>query len=325
MQNADRLTPHGGPAGQLSPLAQLPRRTFGRPEGLALLAFYAAYMLAMGFGRWMTVIPDIPITLWPPNGVLLAMLLTRPRRSWPWWVGLAAVGELTGNALWFQNPLPWAVGYVGANAAAVVLAALALGPLLRLPIQRFDNLRQVLAFLALGVLAAPAVSATLGSALDAWSGRNPFTTTWPVWWLGDATGILIATPLVVSLVNAWQEKAWPRPAQLVEAAAIALLLSLLSLWILFAGAAYAFLLPLPILWAALRFEFRGASFAVLVLTLAIALHAQSFQDLPLSGAEIAALHNKLKALILVAASTGLIVAAITPAATAGAGRAGRRQ
>ncbi len=311
MQNVDRLTAQGAPAGQLSQSGPVPRRSSGRPEGVALAAFYVAYLLAMAFGRWMTVIPDIPITLWPPNGVVLAMLLTQPRQSWPWWIGLAALGELTGNALWFHNPLVWAVGYVGANAAAVVLAVLALGAMLRLPIHRFDNLRQVLAFLALGVLAAPAVSATLGSAIDAFIDRNPFTTTWPVWWLGDATGILIATPLVVSLVNAWQEKAWPRPAQLAEAAAIALLLSLLSLWILFAGAGYAFLLPLPILWAALRFEFRGVSFAVLVLTLAIALHAQTFHDLALSGTEIAALHNKLKALILVAASTGLIVAAIT--------------
>ena len=95
----------------------------GRPASAQLVVFYVAYMAAVAFGRWMLVIPDIPIVLWPPNGVVLAMLLTQPRQTWPWWIALAAVGELTGNAVWFHNPVAWALGYVAANATAVVFAA----------------------------------------------------------------------------------------------------------------------------------------------------------------------------------------------------------
>jgi integral membrane sensor domain MASE1 len=144
-----------------------------------LVGFFVAYLLAAAFGRWMMVIPGIPITVWPPNGVVLAMLLTQPRRSWPWWIALGAVGELTGNAIWFGNPLVWAIGYVVANAAAVTAAAFLLAPILPAPIRRLTDLRQVLAFLGIGVIAAPVVSATLGSAIDAAAGKNPFTTTWP--------------------------------------------------------------------------------------------------------------------------------------------------
>ena len=281
-----------------------------RPSVAALAAFYGAYMLAVAFGRWMMVIPDIPITLWPPNGVILAMLLTQPRRTWLWWIGAGAAGELTGNLIWFHNPLVWALGYVAANAAAVSAAAFVLAPHLQTPIRRLATLQQVLAFLAIGVLAAPVISATLGSLIDAVVGKNPFSTTWPVWWLGDATGILIATPLVISAVNAWREAARPTVAQVFEGVAIALVLAGLGAWEMATGAAHGFLLPVPVLWAALRYEFRGATLAVLGLALAIGVHAQSFESAELPTAEVAALHAKLQAVLLVAASTGLVVAAI---------------
>jgi PAS domain S-box-containing protein len=276
----------------------------------ALAAFVVAYMLAAAFGRWLMVIPGIPITIWPPNGVVLAMLLTQPRQTWPWWIALGAAGELTGNAIWFGNPLVWALGYVTANAAAVTAAAFLLAPILPAPIWRLTDLRQVLAFLGIGVLAAPVVSATLGSAIDAAAGKYPFVTTWPVWWLGDATGILIATPLAISAINAWRERARPTAAQLLEGAAIAMVLGGLSAWELFTNATYAFLLVLPVLWAALRFEFRGATLAVLGLALAIGIHAQSLEAAQVSAADVIRLQARMQALVIASASTGLIVAAI---------------
>ena len=282
----------------------------GKPASAMLLVFYVAYVASMAFGRWVLAIPDIPIVVWPPNGVALAMLLTQPKQTWPWWVAFAALGELTGNAIWFHNPVGWALGYIAANAIAVVLAALLLRSNGRGSF-RFDRLSHVLRFLTICVLIAPGVSATLGSAIDAFVGKNSFTTTWPLWWFGDATGILIATPLVISFMGIWHGKARPQPIKLIEAAAIAVVLTLLSIWVLSRGATYAFILPMPIIWAALRFEFRGASFAVLALATAIAVHAQNFEHLPLATADVAVLQNKLKALILVAATIGLIVAGIT--------------
>jgi PAS domain S-box-containing protein len=258
----------------------------------------------------MMVIPDIPITVWPPNGVILAMLLTRPRHSWPIWLGLGALGELTGNLLWFHNPLDWALGYVAANAAGVTLAALLLSTYLTLPIRRLATLPQVLAFLAVGVLGAPSISATLGSAIDALVGKNPFAVTWPIWWLGDATGILIATPLAICAINAWREQARPTVWEVVEGGGILLVIFALTAWEIVTGGAHAYLLPLPILWAALRFEFRGASLAVLGLALAIGVQAQTFDPAQLSAATIALLHTRMQGVIVVAAATGLIVAAI---------------
>ncbi|MSU91017.1 PAS domain S-box protein [Rhodobacteraceae bacterium 2CG4] len=314
MNRSQRLAPASA---SVSPEAQARRRppqtwrlASSRPDGAALAAFLVAYMLGAAFGRWLMVIPGIPITVWPPNGVILAMLLTQPRQSWPWWLAVGAAGELTGNLLWFHNPLGWALGYVAANAAAVTAAAFCLAPYLRTPVRRLATLPMVLAFLGIGVLAAPVVSATLGSAIDAIVGKNPFATTWPIWWLGDATGILIATPLVISAINVWRDGAWPTSAQLLEGAAIGLVLAGLSAWEMITGAAHAFLLPLPVLWAALRFEFRGTALAVLGLALAIGVHAQTIDTAQVPAADVALLHARLQAQLLVAAATGLIVAAI---------------
>ena len=283
---------------------------YGRPSSVTLAACYAAYMVAAVFGNWMMVIPGISITVWPPNGVILAMLVTHPRQTWPWWVAVGAIGELTGNLFWFGNPLLPALGYIVANASAVTVAAFLMAPFLQAPVRRLTSLPQVLAFLGIGVLAAPAISATIGSTIDAVVGKHAFTAAWPLWWLGDATGILIATPLVISAVNSWRETVRPSAAQFLEGAAIALVLAGLSMWQLSTGAGYAFLLSLPILWAALRFEFRGAALSVLGLAIAIGVHAQNFDAAPVAGAVSALLHTKLQALLVVGASTGLIVAAI---------------
>ncbi|APH71125.1 hypothetical protein BSQ44_06895 [Aquibium oceanicum] len=281
-----------------------------RPSVPALAFAYVTYIVAAAFGRWLMVIPGIPITVWPPNGVILAMLLTQPRQTWPWWILIGAAGELTGNVIWFQNPPLWALGYVAANAAAVTSAAFVLAPYVQAPIRRVATLPQILAFIVIGVLAAPVISATLGSAVSALAGNNPFTTTWPIWWLGDATGFLIATPLVISTVNVWRERAWPTGAQLLEGAAIALLLTAISVWEIATGATFAFLLLVPVLWAALRFEVRGAAFSVLGVAIAIGFYAQSIDPAQVSAATAALLHLKMQALTLVAASTGLIVATV---------------
>ncbi|MEZ5844869.1 MAG: MASE1 domain-containing protein [Hyphomicrobiaceae bacterium] len=285
-----------------------------RPAAVHLSACYIAYLLAAAFGQWMMVVPGISITVWPPNGVVLAVLLANDRRSWMWWIATAALGELTANLIWFSNPLLPALGYVSANAIEVVLAARLLAPLFTPPEVRFNTLRQLLAFLVIGVLASPAIGATIGSAIDAAIGKKAFVVTWPLWWLGDATGILVATPLVITAINAWRMLAKypvaPRPAQVAEAGAIAVVLAGLGYWLASRGLAYAFVLFVPILWAALRFEMRGATLATLMVALIIGLHAQEGEPRPVVNDGAAYRHAMLQLLILVAAATGLIVAVI---------------
>jgi PAS domain S-box-containing protein len=286
------------------------KQTTTLPSISAFLAFFAIYLLAAAFGRWMAIVPGAPVTVWPPNGVIIAALLMHRRETWPWWIGLGVFGEITGNFLWYNSTVIAAFGYIVANAVAIFAAGYICASRFGAPIRRLTTLPQVLGLLVIGVLMTPMISATIGSAFVAWEGKSSFAATWPIWWLGDATGTLIATPVTITIVNAWRDGARLDAATVLEGLVIAGLLASITAWDLATGSYYTYLLPLPVLWAALRFEFRGAALAVVGLTFVIGAHGHILGAADSPAASIALMHSRMQVLILTAASIGLIVAAI---------------
>ncbi|CAN0127326.1 unnamed protein product, partial [Chrysoparadoxa australica] len=83
----------------------------------------------------------------------------------------------------------------------------------------------------------------------------------------------------------------------------------LSFWVLSWGGAFAFLLIIPVLWAALRFGFQGTTAAVLVLTIVIGIYEQNVSVDEIATREFLILRTRLQSLILVTATIGLILAA----------------
>ena len=258
----------------------------------------------------MAIVPGAPVTVWPPNGVIIAALLMHRIETWPWWIGLGVFGEITGNFLWYNSTVIAAFGYIVANAVAIFAAGYICASRFGAPIRRLTTLPQVLGLLVIGVLMTPMISATIGSAFVAWEGKSSFAATWPIWWLGDATGTLIATPVTITIVNAWRDGARLDAATVLEGLVIAGLLASITAWDLATGSYYTYLLPLPVLWAALRFEFRGAALAVVGLTFVIGAHGHILGAADSPAASIALMHSRMQVLILTAASIGLIVAAI---------------
>src|SRR5690242_12714441 len=83
----------------------LPRR-----PGLVWMAlFAAAYVLAAGYAQLMAMVPGSGISIWPPSGLFIAVLLLSPSSAWPWWICAALAAEFAADALWFHNPLPVAM------------------------------------------------------------------------------------------------------------------------------------------------------------------------------------------------------------------------
>lgn len=265
-------------------------------------------MVASSIGRWLMVVPGVEITIWPPNGVVLAVLLSSRRGTWIWWVLLAAIGELIANYLWFENPLLPALGYAVANGLEVVVGAWLLRPFFACRNPDLGTLRRVFGFLAFGVLLAPLLGATVGATVSMLSGKAPFHTVWPLWWLGDATGVLVAAPLVFAGVQAYRLAKTPTPAQCLEAALIGLLIVLAWVVLVDRQQAYAFLLFAPILWAAVRFEIRGTALAIALVVVLIGLFHQAHDHSAQDPGAIAG-HAILQVLLLVLATTGYVVAA----------------
>jgi hypothetical protein len=94
-----------------------------RPELLHLAMFFIVYLLGGGFAQALAIVPGTGISIWPPSGLFLATLAFAARRSWPWWVMAGFLAELSGNLLWFHNPLPVAVLIFTGNALEAMTGA----------------------------------------------------------------------------------------------------------------------------------------------------------------------------------------------------------
>jgi PAS domain S-box-containing protein len=236
-----------------------------RPTAFVLLLLYCTYLLAAMVGQGLAIIPGIDITFWPPAGLMIGTLLLTRRASWPWWLLVAAIGELTANALWFNNPLHFTLLYVIGNASEVVVGTLLLTRLSTSP--RIETLKDTLLFVVVAGV-APVVAATVIAFVDAFlAQKHVFFETWALVWLGDATGILAVTPIMIAAAHTWESKQHLSLLRLFEP--VLILLSLLGImivslhtWLLVAYATFPLLV-----WLAVRTKFYGAGVAIILLTI----------------------------------------------------------
>ncbi|MBX5000730.1 PAS domain-containing protein [Rhizobium lentis] len=284
-----------------------------RPPFLRLALFFLAYVLACGFAQSLAIVPGTGISIWPPAGLFIATLILASRPSWPWWILAGCLGEMFSNVLWFHSPQAAAfLIYVG-NALEAVVAAWLVNRTLKPPV-RLETLQEVTAFVVISAGIAPAVSATIGSATLAWFSiqSQSFLTAWPLWWIGDATGVLIVAPLALVLFHSWRGKTQFSAGQWVEAAILALIFLGVAALSLSGYLPFAYIIMPPLLWAAVRFEFKGAAVSLALLALITAVFtitgASQFAGDPTSQK-----HNQvmLQLFLAISAFSALIVAAIS--------------
>ena len=239
-----------------------------RPRLLHLGLFIAAYVLGCAFAQALAIVPGTGISIWPPGGLFMATLILAPTGSWPWWVLAGCLAELIGNFFWFHSPLPAALLIYTGNALAAAFGAWLLNRTFGRPV-RLETLQEVLAFVLLGAGIAPVLSATVGSATLVWFGikSQSFAYAWPLFWIGDATGILIVGPLALVALQNWHGRAQLSAARWIEACVIGLIFLGVAALSLSGYLPFAYIIMPPLLWAAVRFEFRGAVVTLALLAL----------------------------------------------------------
>ena len=251
---------------------------------LTVCSFAAAYFVAAGIGQFISREGDTFTTLWLPAGLYLAALLTAPWRRWPLLIAGAAVGNLSFNLLVAHQGLGLAVGFWLINTVAATAAAAAITAALHQKF-RLDDLRSMLALALGGVVGGPLLSATLAATFLWWMQGLPPTQVWHAWLVGDALGVMMTAPLLLS--DRPSRRAGAALGLSVEAAALLVAMAA-GIWLVFhAGPGSALrpfvLLPL-LLWAAIRFDVFGAAVATTTLSiLSIALNARGYG--PFSGVE----------------------------------------
>jgi signal transduction histidine kinase len=222
-----------------------------------------AYVVVAKLGLMMDAVDGFATFVWPASGLALAALVLRGNRGWP----AVTLGAFIVNA-WAGASLVVALGIAAGNT----LEALAGAALLRrIPGFRpsLDRVRDALG-VAFVAVTSTALSATLGVLSLTAGGAIPSShliETWRAWWIGDALGDLVVTPLVLVFSSA--PLAGVRVARRWEGVLLAAGIGLLGLVVfarhapaLVIGHAY-FFYPL-LMWAALRFGQRGASLATFV-------------------------------------------------------------
>ena len=213
------------------------------------------------------------------SGLALAALLLGGRR-YAWAVGLGALltNLATGNGLWVSAAMAFGAA-LGALLGAWLMQRK--GPFdTRLP-----NLRS-LQHIGAGGFVAALVSALVGTTSLLLAGvlsREDYVAAMTRWWMGDALGIVLLTPLIlVWWPTANNPYLRPRPRQLAEATLIIGLTLLgggivfLDWWhevvpvwlhVWFSTVSQNYWMFLLIAWSALRLGARGTSLAMLLLAM----------------------------------------------------------
>ncbi len=270
---------------------------------LVLLLYFAAGRLGLA----------VPFTsanvspIWPAAGVGMALVFI-------WGVRVAPAVAVAAFLVNFFSPIPKlaSLGIGIGNAGSAIAAAYLLRRLsgFKSPISRLSDVTRLV---GLGALIATAFSAFVGvSALAfthtrAWSG---YASAWRVWWLGDAMGVLVVSPLIL---NGRDILKFLRGRRFVE-------ICLISLAVLIASSAIfgrswvhddvlAFVVFPFVVWAAIRFRIAGAALTTLLIS-AVAVWGTSHGFGPFVSHSRLQNALLLQVFIAVTALTGLVLAAV---------------
>ncbi len=174
---------------------------WGLPFALTTLA----YALAGGLALMLAIPPGYASPLYPAAGIALASVLVYGRRM----LGAVALGAFCVNAALVavrgQHELAAFVVPAGIGLAAALQAGI--GAAL---VQRFVRVPVALtlpadvALFIAACLVASLVAPSLATAMLHFAGVVPESAllfTWGTWWIGDLAGVLIATPIALTLVG----------------------------------------------------------------------------------------------------------------------------
>jgi signal transduction histidine kinase/CheY-like chemotaxis protein len=203
--------------------------------------------------------------VWPPTGVAIAALLTFGRGVAPAvFVGAFLVNYTTAGSL--AGSLGIAAGNtLEGLAAAYLVTRFAHGR------EAFDRAIDIFKFAALAAIASTTLSATIGVGVLAFEDpavRTQLGAIWLTWWLGDASGAMLFTPLLV----AWQRNRTLRaPAtRVVEGALLLATVVAITAMLFFSPLLgrypLAYLCLPPLVWAAFRFRQREVATAVVLMS-----------------------------------------------------------
>lgn len=232
---------------------------------------FFAYFITAKLSFHLHPINEFAVFIWPPAGIAMACIFICGQKFSPS-IFLAAF-----LVNWHQGaPSYVALGIGLGNTLEAVFAAFILKRFFHFQ-NSFEKLRHILWFLFIACGLAPMVSATIG--VTSLNLAHKLTTqnfyeTWGTWWMGDMLGIVIITPLLLTLFT---PKAPTSDSKKVHAPRFALFIfgflffnflafNWLSFFKVVKTPSVYFVFP-PLIWAALRLGLKGTTIAIFLTSL----------------------------------------------------------
>ena len=248
-----------------------------RPKHLTLILLVTAlYFAAAHASLFLAFEQTNASPVWPPSGIAFAAVLLLGIRVWP---GIL-LGAFFANFYSFEAAgvavMPHGFGKSLFIAIGNSLEAIVGARLLRhwqRPGSVPRDIQGVLVFIAVaGIMSL--VSSVIGSASLLAAGTiqpGMVPKVWFTWWVGDATGILTVTPLILAWVSAWRLGADRLPGRFALGIQLATFaVSACIFWECLGSEPFAslpYLVVPPVLWAAYRGGMRGATLGVLIISM----------------------------------------------------------
>ena len=245
---------------------------------LTAIGYYLGAEAAFLIG---TLSDKIFAPFWPPNVILFAALLLTPYRRW--WLIFAAVLpiHILAELRIGMASTAIVVAFI-TNVQVAVMNAVAVRYFLVSP-PWFSDVGKALRYILITVGVSPAIAA-LGGAFVPILGGAPvehYWQLWAHWYSGNALACLTLGPIILTWFGDRRRVPPESTARRIETALAALGLGIvcivafnLSARTPYSGFVPALLyLPLPlVLWMAIRFGARGASAAILIVTVILVSH-----------------------------------------------------
>jgi PAS domain S-box-containing protein len=244
-------------------------KEFNRPGFVMIfMAIAVVYFIAARLSLQLAVGNTNVTSVWPPSGIALAVILLYGYRVGP----AVFIGAFFANILTLKGVGLAPVYFISASFTTA-LGNMLEGIVGAYLIRRFGagsnpfvSMKSLIAFVGLGSFVSSMVSATIGVAsYSLVAGESSsFVLLWFTWWLGDAAGVLILSPLIILVKRS--EPPYVRGRQFIEAASVFLILIVSSIVILWNNYHLEYAIVPPLLWIAFRYGRLYSSVAVLIVT-----------------------------------------------------------
>ena len=238
------------------------------------------YFFVAKAGLYFVLKPEGIAAIWPPTGFLLGALLISETGERPYIISFVFISNFLAN-FFGGNTAATSFGFAFANCLDAYAAAFAIDVLIK-PRIDFRKMKELFIFVFAAVIGTNALTSIAGGMVAHLSFNAELYYQWKMWFISGGTGMLLVTPLVVSIYDMLTAEKKPGVSLFIEQAAVTFLIIVFT-DIIFSRPNdnvsdildFPFVIFPFLLWSALRLKQAGNTFNILVFSAIAILNTNS--------------------------------------------------